>query len=49
MNIPECERVIYEYNPLIEVIAQLRFPTILKIASLCGWHYIVSALLSVTS
>ncbi len=31
MKLPECERVIYEYNPLIEVIAQLKFPTILRI------------------
>ncbi|MEH2336968.1 TIGR04255 family protein [Nostoc sp.] len=33
MKLPDYERVIYEYNPLIEVIGQLRFPTILKIAS----------------
>ena len=33
MKLPHYERVIYEYNPLIEVIAQLRFPTILKIAN----------------
>lgn len=31
MKLPNYERVIYEYNPLIEVIAQLRFPTILRI------------------
>ncbi len=31
MKLPDYERVIYEYNPLIEVIAQIRFPTILKI------------------
>jgi uncharacterized protein (TIGR04255 family) len=33
MKIPNYERVIYEHSPLIEVIAQLRFPTILRIAS----------------
>jgi uncharacterized protein (TIGR04255 family) len=33
MKLPDCERVIYEYNPLIEVIAQIRFPPILKITS----------------
>jgi uncharacterized protein (TIGR04255 family) len=33
MKLPNYERVIYEYNPLIEVIAQIRFPTILKINS----------------
>lgn len=33
MKLPNYERVIYEYNPLIEVIAQLRFPTILRITS----------------
>lgn len=33
MKLPNYERVIYEDSPLIEVIAQLRFPTILKIAS----------------
>ena len=32
MNLPEFERVIYTYNPLIEVICQLRFPPILKIS-----------------
>ncbi len=32
MKLPEFERVIYERNPLIEVVCQLRFPTILKIA-----------------
>ncbi|MGK7879513.1 MAG: TIGR04255 family protein [Crocosphaera sp.] len=32
MNLREFERVIYERNPLIEVVCQLRFPTILKIA-----------------
>jgi uncharacterized protein (TIGR04255 family) len=32
MKIPESERVIYKYNPLIEVVCQLRFPTILRIA-----------------
>jgi uncharacterized protein (TIGR04255 family) len=33
MKLPDYERVIYNYNPLIEVIAQLRFPAILKITS----------------
>ena len=32
MNLPQFERVIYERNPLIEVVCQLRYPTILKIA-----------------
>lgn len=32
MRIPEYERVIYERNPLIEVVCQIRFPVILKIA-----------------
>lgn len=31
MFFPESQRVIYEKNPLIEVICQLRFPTILRI------------------
>ncbi|MGL4500348.1 MAG: TIGR04255 family protein, partial [Planktothrix sp.] len=31
MNIPDYQRVIYKRNPLIEVIGQVRFPTILKI------------------
>jgi uncharacterized protein (TIGR04255 family) len=30
---PETPRVVYERNPLVEVICQLRFPTILRIAS----------------
>jgi uncharacterized protein (TIGR04255 family) len=33
MKLPDYERVIYEHNPLIEVVAQIRFPTILKITS----------------
>lgn len=33
MKLPNYERVIFEYNPLIEVIAQIRFPPILKITS----------------
>ncbi|PSF37090.1 TIGR04255 family protein [Aphanothece hegewaldii CCALA 016] len=32
MNLPELERVIYERNPLVEVVCQLRFPPILKIS-----------------
>lgn len=32
MHLPEYERVIYDLNPLIEVVCQLRFPTILKIS-----------------
>lgn len=32
MNLPEFERVIYQRNPLIEVVCQLRFPPILKIS-----------------
>lgn len=31
MKLPEFERVIYDNSPLIEVVAQLKFPTILKI------------------
>lgn len=31
MLFPESERVLYEKNPLVEVICQLRFPTILRI------------------
>lgn len=33
MIFPASERIIYEQNPLIEVICQLRFPTILRIES----------------
>jgi uncharacterized protein (TIGR04255 family) len=33
MTFPESERVVFRNNPLVEVICQLRFPTILKIAS----------------
>lgn len=33
MPFPESQRVVYEKNPLDEVICQLRFPTILKIDS----------------
>lgn len=32
MNLPESERVIYQRNPLVEVVCQLRFPPILKIS-----------------
>jgi uncharacterized protein (TIGR04255 family) len=31
MLFPESERVLYKKNPLVEVICQLRFPTILRI------------------
>ena len=31
MLFPESERVLYQKNPLVEVICQLRFPTILRI------------------
>jgi len=31
MLFPESERVLYKNNPLVEVICQLRFPTILRI------------------
>lgn len=33
MSFPETQRVIYDKNPLIEVICQLRFPPILRIDS----------------
>lgn len=33
MIFPEAQRVLYERNPLIEVLSQVRFPTILRIAS----------------
>jgi uncharacterized protein (TIGR04255 family) len=33
MTFPESGRVVFRNNPLVEVICQLRFPTILKIAS----------------
>jgi uncharacterized protein (TIGR04255 family) len=33
MPFPEPERVIYDKNPLHEVVCQLRFPTILRISS----------------
>ncbi|WP_394730733.1 TIGR04255 family protein [Altererythrobacter sp. GH1-8] len=33
MHFPEAERVVYRNNPLHEVICQLRFPTILRIAN----------------
>jgi uncharacterized protein (TIGR04255 family) len=32
MKFPESERVIYEKNPLVEVICQLQFPSILRIS-----------------
>jgi len=31
MPLPDAERVIYQRNPLVEVVSQLRFPQILKI------------------
>src|ERR1700733_6499774 len=31
MAFPDVERVIYEHNPLREVVCQLRFPPILRI------------------
>jgi uncharacterized protein (TIGR04255 family) len=31
MKLPDRQRVIYQHTPLIEVVGQLRFPTILKI------------------
>lgn len=31
MLFPPTQRVIYHKNPLVEVVCQLRFPTILKI------------------
>ncbi len=33
MKLPDYERVIYQRNPLIEVVCLLRFPTILKISN----------------
>lgn len=33
MLFPESERVVFQKNPLVEVICQLRFPTILEISS----------------
>ena len=33
MPFPDSERVIYQRNPLLEVICQLRFPSILRIDS----------------
>jgi len=33
MSIPSSPRVVYRHNPLVEVICQLRFPSILRIAS----------------
>ncbi len=33
MPFPDSERVIYKNNPLIEVVCQLRFPTILRIGA----------------
>ncbi|MCX6020148.1 MAG: TIGR04255 family protein, partial [Chloroflexi bacterium] len=32
MLFPDSERVIYGRNPLVEVICQIRFPTILRIS-----------------
>jgi len=33
MPFPDAPRVIYQENPLVEVICQLRFPTILEISA----------------
>jgi uncharacterized protein (TIGR04255 family) len=33
MNLPDYERVIYRINPLVEVVCQLRFPILLKVAN----------------
>jgi uncharacterized protein (TIGR04255 family) len=33
MSFPESPRVLYQKNPLVEVICQLRFPTILEISA----------------
>jgi uncharacterized protein (TIGR04255 family) len=33
MQLPDTERVIYQYNPLVEVVSQLQFPPILRITS----------------
>ncbi|MEB3884640.1 TIGR04255 family protein [Lyngbya sp. CCY1209] len=33
MKLPNYERVIYKRNPLVEVVCQIRFPTILKISN----------------
>jgi uncharacterized protein (TIGR04255 family) len=33
MPFPESKRVVYQKNPLVEVICQLRFPTILEISA----------------
>ena len=33
MDFPESPRVVYEQNPLDEVICQLRFPAVLRIDS----------------
>lgn len=33
MPVPKTPRVVYAHNPLVEVICQLRYPTILEIAS----------------
>ncbi|MEX0267819.1 TIGR04255 family protein [Leptolyngbyaceae cyanobacterium UHCC 1019] len=33
MQLPETERVIYQRNPLVEVVGQLQFPQILKIVN----------------
>lgn len=39
MRFPESERVLYERNPLTEVICQLRFSTILKIEAVSPYEF----------
>lgn len=39
MQLPPYERVIYQRNPLIEVVCQLYFPTILRINNQEPWEF----------
>jgi len=39
MLFPESKRVVYQKNPLTEVICQLRFPTVLEIRSEPPWEF----------